>query len=66
MYFRDKKSLHEIAKLTGMSRNTIRKWGREPKTEDALKYVRQEMPSKLANYHSEIEQALKADSHRTK
>lgn len=66
LYFRDKKSLHEIAKLTGLSRNTIRKWVREPKAEDALQYVRQEMPSKLAAYHGEIEQALKADSHRTK
>ena len=66
LYFRDKKSLHEIAKLTGLSRNTIRKWVREPKAEDALRYVRQEMPSKLAAYHPEIEQALKADSHRTK
>jgi transposase len=66
LYFRDKKSLHEIAKLTGLSRNTIRRWVREPRSEDALKYVRQDMPSKLKAYHGEIEQALKADSHRTK
>jgi DNA-binding transcriptional regulator LsrR (DeoR family) len=26
MYFRDKLSLHQIAKRTGLSRNTIRKW----------------------------------------
>ena len=66
LYFRDKKSLHEIAKYTGLSRNTIRKWVREPKAEDALKYVRQDMPAKLAPYQAEIEQALKADSHRIK
>lgn len=66
LYFRDKKSLHEIAKLTGLSRNTIRRWVREPQAEEALKYVRQDMPSKLAAYRDEIEQALKADSHRTK
>jgi len=66
LYFRDKKSLHEIAKYTGLSRNTIRKWVRAPKAEDALKYVRQDMPAKLAPYHAEIEQALKADSHRIK
>ena len=66
LYFRDKKSLHDIAPLTGLSRNTIRKWVREPLGEEALKYVRQDMPSKLAAYHAEIEQALKADSHRTK
>ncbi len=27
MYFRDKLSLHQIAKRTWLSRNTIRKWG---------------------------------------
>jgi hypothetical protein len=31
-----------------------------------LKYVRQDMPSKLARYQAEIEQALKAGSHRIK
>ena len=66
LYFCDKKSLHEIAKYTGLSRNTIRKWVRAPKAEDALKYVRQDMPAKLAPYQAEIEQALKADSHRIK
>ena len=66
LYFRDNKSLHEIARLTGLSRNTIRSWVREPQAEDALKYVRQEMPGKLDAYRLEIEQALKADSHRTK
>ena len=66
LYVRDKKSLHEIAKYTGLSRNTIRKWVRAPKAEDALKYVRQDMPAKLAPYQAEIEQALKADSHRIK
>jgi transposase len=66
LYFRDKKSLHEIAKYTGLSRNTIRKWVRAPKAEQALKYVRQDMPAKLAPYQAEVEQALKADSHRIK
>jgi transposase-like protein len=31
LYSRDNKSLHEIAKTTGPSRNTIRKWVRETK-----------------------------------
>jgi len=30
MYFRGKLSLHQIAKRTGLSRNTIRKWGGAP------------------------------------
>jgi len=29
----DNKSLHEIAKTTGLSRNTLRKWVRETKGE---------------------------------
>ena len=66
LYFRDKKSLHDIARLTGLSRNTIRRWVREPQAQEALKYVRQDMPGKLDAYHAQIEQALKADSHRTK
>ena len=66
LYFRDKKSLHDIARLTGLSRNTIRRWVREPQAQEALKYVRQDMPAKLDAYHAQIEQALKADSHRTK
>ena len=63
LYFRDKKSLHEIAKYTGLSRNTIRKWVRAPKAEDALKYVRQDMPAKQAPYQAEIEQALAPADH---
>ena len=65
LYFRDKKSLHDIARLTGLSRNTIRRWVREPQAQEALKYVRQDMSGKLDAYLAQIEQALKADSHRT-
>jgi transposase-like protein len=32
MYFRDKLSLHQIAKRNGLSRNTIRKWVKAPET----------------------------------
>ena len=44
-YSRDKKSLHETAKSTGLSRNTIRKWERD--TGDVAKptYRRSEVPS---------------------
>ena len=34
LYFRDKKSSHEIARLTGLSRNTIRSWVRQPQAEN--------------------------------
>nr|MDP2191150.1 helix-turn-helix domain-containing protein [Rhodoferax sp.]MDP2191991.1 helix-turn-helix domain-containing protein [Rhodoferax sp.] len=33
LYSRGNKSLHEIAKTTDLSRNTIRKWVRETKGE---------------------------------
>lgn len=65
MHLRDKLSLHEIAKRTGLSRNTIRKWLRAPK-EKAPAYARQKKASKLSAYHAALEQALKADAHRPK
>jgi transposase-like protein len=40
MYKRDKKSLREIAKSTGLSRNTIRKWVRDAKEGDEPEYQR--------------------------
>lgn len=66
MYFRDKKSLREIAKSTSLSRNTIRKWLRN--SEDVTKptYQRSSIPCKLTAFHEALEQALKADSHRIK
>jgi len=66
MYFRDRVSLHEIAKRTGLSRNTIRKWIRAPKPVAPPKYRRIRAQSKLAPFHAALEQALKADSHRVK
>jgi len=66
MYFRDNMSLHEITKRTGLSRNTIRKWVRAPQEAMPPKYRRGEIPSKLTVFHAALEQALKADSHRTK
>lgn len=66
LYSRDKKSLHEIAKTTGLSRNTIRKWVRDTGDVDKPTYRRNEMPSKLTAFAQALELALKADSHRTK
>ena len=66
MYFRDKMSLHAITKRTGLSRNTIRKWLRDSKEAAPPTYRRREEPGKLAVFHEELEQALKADAHRTK
>ena len=66
MYLRDKMSLHEITKRTGLSRNTIRKWLRETKEAAPPKYQRRQRDSKLTKFQAELEQALKADAHRIK
>ncbi len=66
LYARGKKSLHEIAKTTGLSRNTIRKWVRDPGEVAKPTYRRSKMPGKLTAFMPELELALKADAHRTK
>ena len=66
LYSRDNKSLHEIAKATGLSRNTIRKWVRETKVVGKPTYRRKERVNKLTAFHEALVLALKADSHRTK
>ena len=66
MYLRDKLSLHEITKRTGLSRNTIRRWVRSTKETAPPTYSRGDAPCKLTAFHEALEQALKADAHRTK
>ena len=66
MYTRDKKSLREIAKGTGLSQNTIRKWVRDAKEGDEPEYRRKTVPGKLTAFHAVLELALKADALRTK
>ncbi len=65
MYFRDKLSLHQIAKRTGLSRNTIRKWVRAHEATQPA-YQRCAIFNKLSPFHDMLEQALKADSFRAK
>lgn len=65
MHLRDKLSLHEIVKRTGLSRNTIRRWLRTPE-EAPPAYRRSAGPGKLTAFHAALEQALKADAHRAK
>ena len=66
MHYRDKLSLHEITKRTGLSRNTIRTWLRKPEESSPPKYQRNNVASKLSPFHATIQQALKADAHRSK
>ena len=68
MHLRDKLSLHEISKRTGLSRNTLRKWLRQP--EEAVvsppSYRRGAVSTKLEPFHIRLELALKADALRIK
>jgi hypothetical protein len=65
MYFRDKLSLHEITKRTGLARNTIRKWFRAPEAKQPV-YQRHAVCNKLSDFHAMLEQVLKAYSLRPK
>ena len=67
MHLRDKLSLHEISKRTGLARNTLRKWVRTPEKGVAPpRYQRKLKPTKLSAFHATLEQALKADALRNK
>ena len=63
MYFREKKSVREIVRLTSLSRNTVRKWLKAAVLEEP-RYRRSEAPGKLTPFHESIRQALKVDAHR--
>lgn len=65
MHLREGKSISEIARRTSLSRNTIKKWLKEP-GEAAPKYRRPAASTKLAPYVQTLTQALKADAHRPK
>jgi len=65
MKLRDKFSTSAIAKLTGLSRNTVKKWLKAPSTK-APKYSRESSEGKLSAFEATLEQALTADAHRPK
>jgi transposase len=65
MHRRDKKSVREIARATGLSRNTVAKWLQAP-VQERPKYRRTSPPTKLTPFHEAIRQALKADTRRPK
>ena len=54
LYSRDKKSLHEIARTTGLSCNTIRKWVRGTDEVDKPSYRRKETANKLTAFHQAL------------
>ncbi len=63
MFFRDGKSRSEIARRTGLSRTTIKKWVKVPLGTEP-KYQRTSKPGKLSEFKDELVRALKADAHR--
>jgi transposase len=65
LYFRDKLSIREISRTTGISRNTVRTWLREPGMLEP-KYPKRVAATKLDAYADTLGQWLKADSGRGK
>lgn len=63
LHSRGKKSEREIARLTGLSRNTVAKWLKAP-VETAPKYRRKAASTKLEPFHETLKQALRADARR--
>ena len=63
IFFREKKSVREIAKLTSLSRNTVRRWLKAAVLEEP-RYGRREASGKLTAHHETLKLALKADAHR--
>ncbi len=63
LHLREGKSISEIARRTSLSRNTIKKWLKEP-AEAVPKYRREAAPNKLSPFVATLTQALKADAHR--
>lgn len=61
LHARDKLSEREIARKTGLSRNTVSKWLRAPVNE-APKYRRERRPNKLNAFEEMLKQALTADA----
>ena len=65
LYFRDKQSIKEICRQTGIARNTVRTWLREPGRVEP-KYPMRAVVSKLDAYSETLSLWLKADSGRGK
>ncbi|MEZ5539233.1 MAG: IS21 family transposase [Pseudomonadales bacterium] len=67
MYFRDKLSLREIARQTGLSRNTIRHWLRDEGAVEPRYPKRDPQPAgRLDPYKGQLDSWLRTDSHRPK
>jgi transposase len=65
LYFRDKLSIKEICRQTGLSRNTIRVWLREPQMKEPA-YAKRVIVTKLDAYADTLRMWLAADAGRGK
>jgi transposase len=65
LYFRDGLSISEIGRRTSLSRNTVKRWLREPEAV-APRYRRRAVPTKLAPFVEVLKAMLEADGHRPK
>ena len=65
MYFRDKLSRSEIARRTGLSRNTVKKWLRAGESVEP-RYRRGAKPGKLSAFAQVLVGAREADAGRAK
>jgi transposase len=65
MFYRDGLSRMEIARRTGLSRNTIKRWLSAPGAM-APKYRRESPPGKLTPFEAPLRQALEVDARRPK
>jgi transposase len=65
MHFRDKMSLREVARRTGLSRNTVRNWLRQTEVTEPT-YPARVVPSVVDPYREQLEAWLRSDLHRPK
>ena len=65
MHFRDGMSLREVARRTGLSRNTVRNWLRQPEVTEP-KYPARRTVSKVDGWAELLRTWLRTDSHRAK
>ena len=65
MHHRDRLSVRQIARATGLSRKTVAKWLAQPAPESP-KYRRRPQPTKLEPFQDAIVRALTADARRPK
>lgn len=61
MHFRDHLSFSDIARRTGLSRNTVKKWVGAPAGVEP-RYRREAAPGKLSAFEDALVQMLRADA----